>query len=116
MLNAIVRSGSSLEGTRPFWNWLRKQLLAFMPVLGIPSAFITLSPTDLYWESLYRHRPAYNAWKEADDSQRIKITCLQLRDNPYIAAWHFYLRNKLFREVVLKEKFGLTNWWYRFEW
>ncbi|RSL38936.1 hypothetical protein CEP51_016864 [Fusarium floridanum] len=34
-----------------------------------------------------------------------------LRDNPHIAAWHFYRRFGLFRDIVLKRKFNVTDYW-----
>lgn len=112
----MVRSGAAIRGTRPFWSWHRKQLNAFAPILGIPGAFITLSPADLHWQSLYRHMPEYDVWKEADDQQRMKMSARLLRENPHIAAWHFHLRNTAFREIILKKKFGLTDYWSRYEW
>jgi hypothetical protein len=39
-----------------------------------------------------------------------------LRENPHIAAWHFHSRNMLFRDIVLKKKFNMVDFWSRFEW
>ena len=64
LLNSISRCAAALRGTRPFWYRRRKELEAFTPCLGCPSVFITLSPADLHWESLYWHMPAleYAEW------------------------------------------------------
>ncbi|KAM4062958.1 PIF1-like helicase [Hirsutella rhossiliensis] len=39
-----------------------------------------------------------------------------LRDNAHIAAYHFHKRYALFRAIVLKQKFNLTDSWGRYEW
>ncbi|XP_044715195.1 ATP-dependent DNA helicase PIF1 [Hirsutella rhossiliensis] len=39
-----------------------------------------------------------------------------LRDNAHIAAYHFHKRYTLFRTIVLKQKFNLTDFWGRYEW
>lgn len=39
-----------------------------------------------------------------------------LRENPHIAAWHFYSRTQHFKDIVLKQKFNMDDWWGRFEW
>ncbi|XP_044717424.1 PIF1-like helicase domain-containing protein [Hirsutella rhossiliensis] len=39
-----------------------------------------------------------------------------LRDNAHIAAYHFHKRHTLFRTIVLKQKFNLTDSWGRYEW
>ena len=117
LLNKVCRCASALKGTRPFWYRLRRQLEAFAPFLGVPSAFITLSPADYHWDSLYRHMPEYAAWRAADDDkQRMSRSHRLLRENPHIAAWHFHARNKLFVNVVLKKKFNLMDYWFRYEW
>jgi len=36
-----------------------------------------------------------------------------LRENPHIAAWHFHSRAQAFRNVVLKDKFNMVDFWSR---
>jgi hypothetical protein len=47
---------------------------------------------------------------------RMALSRRLLRENPHIAAWHFYSRTRLFRDIVLKEKFNMEDFWSRFEW
>ncbi|KAI8395766.1 hypothetical protein FOFC_21296 [Fusarium oxysporum] len=63
-------------------------------------------PADLHWRSLYQHLPQFQDWQELPEQQRMGMSSKLLRDNPHIAAWHFYRRFGLFRDIVLKQKFN----------
>jgi ATP-dependent DNA helicase PIF1 len=63
-----------------------------------------------------RHLPRYDEWKAAPSDQRVRIARENLRDNPYIVAYHFYRRLQVFKDKVLKEKFNVVDQWSRFEW
>lgn len=116
LLNRISRYAGSLKGTRPFWYRRKHECEAFAHCLDTPSAFMTLSPADLHWWSLYQHMPDFDRWKTLDEKPRMSLSRRLLRENPHIAAWHFYSRNKLFRDIVLTRKFNLEDFWSRFEW
>lgn len=74
ILNSISRSISMIKGTRPFWYRKRRECEAFAYNLGIPQTFITLSPADLHWQSLYRHMPEYNRWSSVDEKARMALS------------------------------------------
>ncbi|KAG6020648.1 hypothetical protein E4U19_006229 [Claviceps sp. Clav32 group G5] len=76
---------------------------------------MTASVADLHWPSLLRYFKDYDAWKKADPTQRIKIARNFLRENPHLATEHFQQRLDSFFRVVLKEKFGYTDYWIRYE-
>jgi ATP-dependent DNA helicase PIF1 len=116
LLNSIVRYSASLRGTRPFWMGRRHQLEAYCHALGCPAAFITLSPADIHWDSQQRLMPRYGEWRIGDNRTRYVIAAANLRDNPLIAAHHFHYRFKSFMEMVMKPKFGIVDYWYRYEW
>ena len=116
LISSITRYTVQLRGTRPFWNRRRQDLEAYAYNLGCPGAFITFSPADLYWSSLYQHMPGYQEWLQAPEPQRMAISARLLRENPHIAAWHFFRRFTLFRDIVLKSKFNLTDYWDRYKW
>ncbi|KNB13921.1 hypothetical protein FOXG_12538 [Fusarium oxysporum f. sp. lycopersici 4287] len=65
LINSITRHAVSIRGTRPFWNKKRQDLEAYAYNLGCPGAFITFSPADLHWRSLYQHMPQYDDWLAA---------------------------------------------------
>ncbi|KAG4272711.1 hypothetical protein FPRO04_14627, partial [Fusarium proliferatum] len=58
----------------------------------------------------------FQDWQELPEQQRMGMSSKLLRDNPHIAAWHFYRRFGLFRDIVLKQKFNVTDYWNRYEW
>jgi hypothetical protein len=64
LLNSISRYAAPLKGTRLFWLQKRKELEALTKCLSCPSVFMTFSPADLHRESLYRHMPDFDLWKE----------------------------------------------------
>ncbi|KAM4055512.1 ATP-dependent DNA helicase [Hirsutella rhossiliensis] len=55
-------------------------------------------------------------WKAAPEAARMVLSRQLLRDNAHIAAYHFHKRYTLFRTIVLKQKFNLTDFWGRYEW
>ena len=78
--------------------------------------FMTFSPADLHWDSLARHMPRYDEWKQGTERARQHISWQNLQDNPHIAAYHFFKRYNAFRDHVLIPKFGIVDYWGRFEW
>ncbi|KAF5133799.1 ATP-dependent DNA helicase PIF1 [Metarhizium anisopliae] len=116
LINSITRHAVSIRGTRPFWNRKRQDLEAYAYNLGCPGAFITFSPADLHWRSLYQHMPRYEEWLAASEPERMALSRHLLRQNPHIAAFHFYRRYCFFRDIVLSKKFKITDYWDRYEW
>ncbi|KAF6517792.1 hypothetical protein HZS61_003353 [Fusarium oxysporum f. sp. conglutinans] len=92
LLNSINRQTAQLRGTRPYWYRKRQELESYAYNLDCPGAFITFSPADLHWRSLYQHLPQFQDWQELPEQQRMGMSSKLLRDNPHIAAWHFYKR------------------------
>ncbi|KID81680.1 ATP-dependent DNA helicase PIF1 [Metarhizium guizhouense ARSEF 977] len=116
LINSITRHAVSIRGTRPFWNRKRQDLVAYAYNLGCPGAFITFSSADLHWRSLYQHMPRYEEWLAASEPERMALSRHLLRQNPHIAAFHFYRRYCFFRDIVLSKKFKITDYWDRYEW
>jgi hypothetical protein len=62
LLPQIVRQGSGLTGTRPFWRNKSNSLHAIARFL-LPRAspvFITFSAADMQWQDLHRHFQGYS--------------------------------------------------------
>ncbi|KAK4068341.1 hypothetical protein Purlil1_13812 [Purpureocillium lilacinum] len=116
LINSITRHAVSIRGTRPFWNRKRQDLEAYAYSLGCPGAFMTFSPADLHWRSLYQHMPRYGEWLRASEPERMALSRHLLRQNPHIAAFHFHRRYCFFRDIVLRKKFNVTDYWDRYEW
>jgi hypothetical protein len=116
VLNSVVRYSGSLQGTRAYWSGRRHQLESFVRALGCPALFLTFSAADLHWNSLQRHMPRYAAFCAADNRGKIAIARQNLKENPHIAAYHFHQRFESFIQHVLKPKFNIVEYWYRYEW
>lgn len=116
LIQSITRQAAVIRGTRPYWYKQRKELEAYAYNLGRPGLFVTASAADYHWESLYRHMPRFQEWKAAPEAARMALSRQLLRDNAHIAAYHFHKRYSLFRTIVLKQKFNLTDFWGRYEW
>jgi len=117
LLTSIVRYSASLRGTRPFWNGKRANLETYVRSIGSPSVFKTFSAADYHWDSLHRaYSPQiYTLWKNGTYAERMHITREYLRDNPHIAAYHFHRRFMAIMECIIKPKFGVEDWWNRYE-
>ena len=50
----ITRYGEELSGTPAFWGRKRRQLIAMIKQLGIPTFFLTFSAADHHWPDLAR--------------------------------------------------------------
>ncbi|KAJ3454665.1 hypothetical protein MRS44_013265 [Fusarium solani] len=116
LIQSITRQAAVIRGTRPYWYKQRKELEACAYNLGRPGLFVTASAADYHWESLYRHMPRFQEWKAAPEAARMALSRQLLRDNAHIAAYHFHKRYTLFRTIVLRQKFNLTDFWGRYEW
>ncbi|KAG7403961.1 hypothetical protein Forpi1262_v018642 [Fusarium oxysporum f. sp. raphani] len=95
LLNSINRQTAQLRGTRPYWYRKRREL----------ESYATTST-----EPLPASAPVPR-WQELPEQQRMGMSSKLLGDNPHIAAWHFYRRFGLFRDIVLKQKFNVTDYW-----
>jgi hypothetical protein len=72
LLPQIVRQGSTLTGTRPFWRnkgtSLQAQARFLTPIMS--PVFVTFSAADMQWEDLHRHFPGYSTVATEDDRTR----------------------------------------------
>jgi hypothetical protein len=61
LLPYIVRQGSCLTGTRPFWTNKSNSLQAMARCLlaSVSLVFVTFSAADIQWQDLHRHFPSY---------------------------------------------------------
>lgn len=116
ILNAIVRHAASIWGTRPFWNGKRTNLENYVRTLKTPALFLTFSPADYHWDSVYRHMPNYEQCLVAELTDRIGIGRIHILENPYISAYHFHKRFGTFMKYVIKRQFDVIDRWIQYEW
>ncbi|KIX00539.1 uncharacterized protein Z518_10679 [Rhinocladiella mackenziei CBS 650.93] len=118
LLPQIVRQGSALNGTRPFWRNKRTGLQAQARFLSPEpsSVFLTFSAADMQWEDLHRHFPGFSAAARRDDRLRRQFIWEMVQSHPHIIASYLDIRFRVFKERVLRPFFGYTDEWSRFEW
>ncbi|PKK68762.1 hypothetical protein RhiirC2_749620 [Rhizophagus irregularis] len=64
----------------------------------------------------YSHSKVYDVGLRETVQEAARRRRKDLINNLHIAAWFFEKRFKVFFEKVLIPKWGLVDWWYRFEW
>ena len=118
LLPYIVRQGSQLTGTRPFWKNKGHSLQAqarFL-YLGMSPVFVTFSAADMQWQDLHRHFPGWTDLATADDRTRRTFIWDGVQRNPHIVAHYLVIRLRAFIEHVLRPLLGFADSWDRFEW
>ena len=118
LLPYIVRQGSHLTGTRPFWknksNSLQAQARFLSPSMS--PVFVTFSAADMQWQDLHRHFPGLTDLATATDHARRTFIWEGVQRNPHIVAHYLVLRLRAFTEHVLRPLLSFTDSWDRFEW
>jgi hypothetical protein len=104
LLPQIVRQGSDLIGTRPFWrnksNHLQAQARFLSPWMS--PVFVTFSAADMQWEDLHQHFPGFSAAATGDDRIRRQFIWDRIQNYPHIVAHYLVLRLQAFTEHVLR--------------
>ena len=113
----VSHAGVKLAGSKPFWQSAQKDLIAQIraPDTGTPHVFFTCSSADIQWPDMHQHMP--NNVSQAPENATSYCTRMNdLNDNPAIAAYYFQKRWQVFFEEVLKPKFKIKDYWWRYEW
>jgi hypothetical protein len=118
LLPQIIRQGSILSGTRPFWRNKGCSLQAQVRFLSpeISPAFLTFSTADMQWQDLHRHFPGWAAAALEDDRSRHNFAWDGVQNNPHIIAEYLMIRLCTFAEHVLRPFLNFTDYWERIEW
>ena len=118
LLPQIVRQGSMLPGTRPFWRnkgcGLQAQARSLSPEMS--PVFVTFSAADVQWQDLHRHFPGWVDVTLADDHTRRTFAWDGVQNNPHIIAEYLVIRLRIFREHVLRPYLHFTDYWECLEW
>ena len=118
LLPQIVRQGSSLLGTRPFWKNKSNSLYTqarFLTLLISP-VFITFSYADMQQNDLQRHLLHYEEYLTAPDYTRRHIVWQNVQDQPYIIAAYLDLQFRTYLRTVLCPYLQYDDFWQRYEW
>lgn len=118
LVDQIVRQGSDLTGTRPFWRNKGNNLTAQARFLSQDTSpvFVTFSAADMQWQDLHRHFTGWEAVTGAIDTVRHQFIWKAIQDNPHIVACYLQIRFRMFVRTVLRPLLRFTDHWDRFEW
>jgi ATP-dependent DNA helicase PIF1 len=117
LVNRISHSGEKLPGSKPFWLNAQHQLIAQIrsPDCGSPHVFFTASSADIQWPDMHQHMPNHISGVQ-EDATSYRRRMEDLNNNPAIASFYFQKRWEIFFEEVLKLKFKVKDYWWRYEW
>ncbi|CAG8983615.1 hypothetical protein HYALB_00004637 [Hymenoscyphus albidus] len=118
LVDQIVRRGSDLTGTRPFWRNKSNSLTAQARFLSQDTSpvFVTFSAADIQWQDLHRHFTGWEGVVGATDTVRYQFIWKGIQDNPHIVAHYLQIRFRTFVQTVLRPLLKFTDHWDRFEW
>ena len=121
--NKLLYFGANLRGTAQYWHQRRRELRAMVEFMvnekrGLPSFFMTGSCAEFYFPPLRRLLEQYilqttgEVVNLAEDSNtRFKA----VQENTHVVVRYFDLRTQSYHEKVLKPVFGVSDYWYRYE-
>ena len=118
LVDQIVRQGSDLTGTRPFWRNKSNSLTAQARFLSQDASpvFVTFSAADMQWQDLHRHFTGWEGVVGATDTVRFQFIWKAIQDNPHVVAHYLQIRFRTFVQTVLRPLLQFTDHWDRFEW
>jgi hypothetical protein len=118
LVDQVVRQGSVLTGTRPFWRNKSNSLTAQARFLSTDTApvFITFSAADMQWQDLHRHFPDWTTVKNGSETARRQFIWDKVQNYPHIVAHYLQIRFRTFISQVLQPLLKFTDYWDRFEW
>ena len=107
----VMFNATRTRSTRSYWRQRCWELLDMVEQIGTPAVFFTLSAADYHWPDLFRLLSNTNP-EDLTDQQRREL----MHDNPGVVAYFFKKRCEIFINNILKPLFGVTDYWYRYEW
>lgn len=110
LADQVMRFGSIIRGTRPFWSHRRGELSDMVIQVGCPTLFFTLSATDTKWHDLHNVMPS-TAPTNPTAASRWRIQ--NIVQNPHLSALYMHHRFIAFHEEVLEKILCTTDYWYR---
>ena len=78
--------------------------------------FIIFNVADLQWRDLYTYMSDWKTYMTVSESKWVKIAWRLLQKNSHIIIECLKCRVMLFIKLVIKKKFKIQNFWYRYEW
>jgi hypothetical protein len=116
LANIITKRVVNLREIRFYWMKCRFELEAMMKNLNCSHVFFICNAIDMQWHDLYKHMSDFELFQKNTNTKRERLFHRFLQKNSHIATKYLDRRFQLFFKHVLKKKFVVVNYWYRFEW
>ena len=119
----LLYFGANLRGTAQYWHQRRRELRALVEFMvnekhGLPSFFMTGSCAEFYFPPLRRLLEEYilqTKGKEVNLAEDSNARFKAVQENTHVVVSYFDLRTQAYHEKVLKPVFGVSDYWYRYE-
>ena len=121
--NRLFYFGANLRGTAQYWHQRCRELRVLLEFMvnekrGLPSFFMTGSRAEFYFPLLRRLLEEYILQTKGeevilaeDSNARFKA----VQENTYVVVGYFDLHTQAYHEKVLKPVFGVSDYWYHYE-
>ena len=121
--NKLLYFGANLRGTAQYWHQRRRELRAMVEFMvnekrGLPSFFMTGSCAEFYFPPLRRLLEQYilqTTGEEVNLAEDSNTRFKAVQENTHVVVRYFDLRTQSYHEKVLKPVFGVSDYWYRYE-
>ena len=121
--NKLLYFGANLRGTAQYWHQRRRELRALVEFMvneknGLPSFFMTGSCAEFYFPPLRRLLEQYilqTTGKEVNLAEDSNARYKAVQENSHVVVNYFDLRTQSYHDKVLKPVFGVSDYWYRYE-
>ncbi|CAH3193199.1 unnamed protein product, partial [Porites evermanni] len=119
----LLYFGANLRGTAQYWHQRRRELRALVEFMvnekhGLPSFFMTGSCAEFYFPPLRRLLEEYilqTTGEEVHLAEDSNARFKAVQENTHVVVSYFDLRTQAYHEKVLKPVFGVSDYWYRYE-
>jgi hypothetical protein len=116
LTNIIIKKVVNLREIKFYWMKYRFELETMMKNLNCFHVFFICNAIDMQWHDFYKHMSDFALSQQDTNTKRKKLTHRLLQKNSHITTKYLDRRFQLFFKHVLKKKFVVVNYWYRFEW
>lgn len=111
IVDHLMHFGSTIQGTKPFWNLRRVELSDMIIQIGCPTLFFTLSAANTKWPNLHNIMPTSTP---TNPQLIVKWRIQNIIQNPHLVAMYMHCRFTSFFEEVLEKLLDAQDYWYRY--
>jgi len=123
LTNKLLYFGANLCGTAQYWHQRQRELQALVEFMvnkkkGLPSFFMTRSCAEFYFPPLRRlleQDILQTMGKEVYLAEDRNAGYKAVQENTLIVMNYFDLRTQSYHDKILKPVFGVSDYWYRYE-